>query len=176
MDNVIKKYFDKFRGKDTLPPEIRGKIEGRLFDDIDRLNVWRNNFKGLQFVHKKTGIILKGALDDLLITNGNSHIPIDFKTRGFPLKDDTQEHYQNQMNIYAFLLEKNGMKTSDFAYLIFYHPVDSRGNGSFMFDVDVVKVETSKDDGKSLFLNAIKTLQGKEPECNPNCQWCNWNR
>ncbi len=176
MDLVLKEYFDTFRGNGHLPPEIDGKIRGHLFDDIEKLSVWRNNFKGLEFIHESTGTILRGALDELLVTDDGKHIPIDFKTRGFPLKEDTHEHYQDQMNLYCFLLEKNGMKTADFAYLLFYHPAESQGNGRFMFNVDIVRVETSKEDGERLFLDAIETLQGNEPECSETCEWCNWNR
>ena len=110
MDSILKKYFDTFRCKDCLPPELEGKLEGKLFGDIGKLDVWRNCFKGLEYFDGKSGIGLRGALDDLFVTGDGFHVPLDFKTRGYPLKEDTHEHYQDQMNIYSFLLEENGMK------------------------------------------------------------------
>ncbi|GAH40896.1 unnamed protein product, partial [marine sediment metagenome] len=31
MDLVIKKYFDKYRLNNELPPEVQGKVTGKLF-------------------------------------------------------------------------------------------------------------------------------------------------
>jgi xanthosine utilization system XapX-like protein len=47
-------------------------------------------------------------------------IVLDYKTRGFPLKEDTAAHYQDQLDIYNFLLRKNGYRTEDYGYLLFY--------------------------------------------------------
>ena len=176
MDLVLKKYFDGFRIKGTLPPDISSELKGHLFDDMEKLDVWRNNFKGLRFVDEETGIVLMGALDDLFVTEDGFHVPLDFKTRGFPLKEDTASYYQNQMNVYAFLLEKNGMKTGDFACLVFYHPTEVKGDGVFKFGSDVVKVDVVKEDGEKLFREAIRHINGKEPKANPDCPWCNWNK
>lgn len=176
MDLVLKRYFDKYRCKDCLPPDIEGKLNGHLFNGTEKLRVWRNNFKGLEYTDKRSGIKLRGALDDLFVTEDGFYIPIDFKTRGFPLKKDTAEHYQHQMNIYCFLLDKNGMKTGDFACLFFYYPTKARSNGVFKFECDVVKLKTSKKDGEKLFKDAIEVLQKPEPKANENCAWCNWNR
>ena len=176
MDLVLKKYFDGFRFRGRLPPDIDGKLRGHLFDDMERLGVWRNNFKGLQYADKKTGIILKGALDDLFVTEDGFHIPLDFKTRGFPLKEDTCNHYQHQMDVYSFLLDKNGMKAGNFACLVFYYPTGTEGDGKFKFKCEVVRVETNKKDGEKLFREAIKILQEPEPEADSECLWCNWNK
>jgi len=176
MDLVLKKHFDEFRRKGCLPPDIDGKLKGHLFDDMERLEVWRNNFKGLQYVDEMSGILLKGALDDLFVTEDDFHIPLDFKTRGFPLKEDTCDHYQHQMDVYCFLLDKNEVKTGNFACLIFYYPAEAEGNGKFKFECEVVRLETDKADGEKLFKGAIKVLQEPEPEGDSECQWCNWNK
>jgi len=175
MDLVLKKYFDNFRYRNCLPPEI-GEIKGSLFNDMEKLKVWRNNFKGLEYFDKRTGVVLRGALDDLFVAADGSHVPIDFKTRGFPLKEDTTENYQHQMDIYCLLLEKNGIKAGDFAFLIFFYPIEAEGDGKFKFQCDVVKLKTSKQKGENLFREAIKVLKGKKPKTNPDCPWCNWNK
>lgn len=173
MDRVIKRYFDNCRKKGIFP-DI--EIKGKLFDDMEKLNLWRNNWKGLTYEDEKSGIILKGAIDDLIVTENNKFVPVDFKTRGFPLKENTSEYYQHQMDLYCFLLEKNGMETPGYAYLVFYHPVLCRGNGMVFFEVDVVMMETDKDRGKKIFEDAVELLlQGYEPEPNPDCEWCRWN-
>ena len=175
MDLVLKRHFDAYRGK-GLPPDIKGKLKGRLFEDMDKLRVWRNNFKGLDHEDKASGAILKGALDDLFVTEDGLHVPLDFKTRGFPLKENTHEHYQHQMDIYCFLLERNGLRTGDFACLLFYYPLAAEGIGMFRFECDIVRIKTDKKDGERLFLDAVKVLDGEEPASSGECAWCGWNK
>ena len=40
MDTVIKSYFDTYRLKNELPPEIKDRVKGKLVSDIGRLNKW----------------------------------------------------------------------------------------------------------------------------------------
>jgi len=176
MDSILKKYFDGFRCNGCLPPELEDKLKGHLFDDMEKLNIWRNNFKGLQYIDEKSGIGLRGALDDLFVTDDKLFVPLDFKTRGFPLKEDTHEHYQHQMDIYCFLLDVNGNKTGNFACLLFYHPIMVEDDGRVKFKSDFVKVKTSKENGEKMFMNAIEVILGEEPECKEGCPFCNWNK
>lgn len=176
MDLILKKHFDECRCNNCLPVEIEGKLNGHLFDDLEKLKIWKNNLKGLEYIDEESGIKLRGALDDLFVTDDGFHIPIDFKTRGFPLKDDTAGFYQHQMDIYCFLLEKNGMKAGSFACLLFYYPTHAEGNGRFKFSVEIVKLKTNMHEGERLFKEAIKFLKEPEPEADENCPWCNWNR
>ena len=123
MDNILKTHFDKFREKGKLPPELCDNHDCKdmkLFDDKELLKIWRNNFKGIGWKDIE-GNVLFGAIDDLLI-NGKKLITMDYKTRGFPLKEDTAEFYQDQLDIYNFLFRKNGYETEDYAFLIFYYP------------------------------------------------------
>jgi len=176
MDKVLKEHFDKHRKSGKPPEELDGKFKGHLYQDLKKLDIWRNNFKGLQYPDPKTGIILRGALDDLFVTNDGKYAPLDFKTRGYPRKDDTHEHYQHQMDIYSFLLEKNGMKPADFAILIFYHPLCVGRHCHVEFDPDPIKVPVSRERGEKIFQDAIKCMKGKEPKPSKDCGWCGWER
>ena len=174
MDSVLKKYFDDCRARGVMPSEIKGKLKGKLFDDADKLAEWRNNRHGLRFTDKKSGIELMGAVDDMFVAEDGCFIPIDFKTRGWPIKEDTHEHYQHQMDIYAFLLEKNGVKTGGFACLLFYHPTKAEDGCRFQFKSEFVKVDTNTKRAAKLFRDAIKLLQGPEPKAHEECEWCSW--
>ena len=76
-----------------------------LFNNHALLAIWRSNFKGIQWVDKK-GNIFRGAVDNIL-KKGKKLIVLDYKTRGYPLKDDTADHYKDQLDIYNLLLRKN---------------------------------------------------------------------
>ena len=177
MDGILKTHFDRFMAKGTLPPELKENKECKgmkLFDDADLLKEWRNNFKGISYTDKE-GNILHGAVDNLLV-KGNKIIVLDYKTRGFPLKEDTAEHYQNQLNIYNFLLRKNGYETEDFAFLLFYYPKEVKETGEVIFDTKLVKMKIDISEAEKMWKHAIKLLNGpcpkKHNEEEEICKWC----
>ncbi len=186
MDRILKKHFDAHRRDSALPRELAGLrtikgIEGSLFSDMEKLKDWRNNFRGLRYTDPETGATLMGALDDLFVTKKDRYAPLDFKTRGYPLKEDTHTHYQDQMDIYSFLLEKNSLPPADFAILVFYYPdrinehSENRENRDVTFDSEVKVIPTSPSSAKDLFHRAVKTLQSPAPpEPSKDCEFCRW--
>lgn len=171
MDMILKAHFDSFMEKGQLPPELKDLKDVKLFNDKDLLKTWRSNLKGIQWKDEK-GNILRGAVDNLLI-KGKNLIVLDYKTRGFPLKDDTAAHYNDQMNIYNFLLRKNNYETEDYAYLLFYYPKHIAEGGNVCFHNELIKIKTSVKDAEKLFKGALECLEGKEPEAK-ECEFCRW--
>jgi len=172
MDKILKEHFDHFMGKGKLPPELQ-EIKGvKLFDDKELLKIWRSNFKGIQWNDKK-GNLFRGAVDNILV-KGKKLIVLDYKTRGFPLKEDTHEHYQDQMDIYNLLLRKNGYSTEDYTYLIFYHPHKVFDDGHVCFNTDIIKIKNDIKNAEKIFKNAVKILEKEMPEPNEECRYCKW--
>lgn len=176
MDKILKEHFDSYMQKGELPPEIaeHGIANGyRLFADKKQLDIWRSNFKGIQYTDHTSGVVLRGAVDNLL-TKGKKLVILDYKTRGFPLKEDTHEHYQTQMDLYTYLLRQNGHATEDYAYLLFYHPDRVLPTGEVIFHTTLKKMTTDPKRGEKVFKDAIKCLEGDEPASNGNCDYCKW--
>lgn len=175
MDGVIKTYFDKFRGtKEGLPPELRGKVEGKLFDDQAVLNNWRVRTGGLRYFDKKLNTKLIGLLDDCLAL-GKTLVPLDYKTRGYAPKEDSSGFYQHQLDIYEWLLRENGYKTGGFGFLVYYHPLEVRQDGVVQFEVTPKRMATSPENARTLFESAAKLLQGaKAPQAHTACKFCSW--
>jgi len=173
MDSILKKHFDRFMEKGKLPPELCDNSECKnlkLFDDKNLLEEWRNSRKGLWF-EDKDGNILHGGIDNLMINKlNNKIIVLDYKTRGFPLKDDTHEHYQDQLDIYAFLLTELGHKVENFAYLLFYHPKEVLETGEVIFNTDLKKIKINIKNAETTFEKAIKFLNADCPT--KHCEWC----
>ena len=165
MDKILKVHFDSFRDKGGLPPEIKELKNCKLFDDKEKLDIWRSNFKGIQYT--KGDIMLRGAVDNILVKGGKL-IVLDYKTRGYPLKDDTHEHYQTQMDLYNFLLRKNGYSVENYSYLLFYYPNKVNKSGEVIFDTKLIKIKVG--DGGKVFKKAIRLLKGDIPE--EKCEWC----
>lgn len=172
MDKILKEHFDYFRKEGKLPPELE-KVKGiKLFDDEELLKVWQNNRKGIQWSDKK-GNILRGAVD-ILLQKGKKLIVLDFKTRGFPVKEDTHLHYRDQLDIYNFLLQKNGYQTENYSYLLFYHPQQANPNGEVIFHKHLVKMEVSIKNAENVFKGALKVLEVEMPKASEECGFCKW--
>jgi len=171
MDRILKAHFNKFRDKGELPPELCNNgdcINLKLFDDVELLKVWQNNRKGILWTDKE-GNILRGAVDNIM-TFGKKLIVLDYKTRGFELKEDTHEHYQNQLDVYNFLLRKNGFSTEDFAFLLFYVPKEVMSTGEVIFDTTLKKMKIDVENAEKLWQKALKLLNGECPS--QGCVWC----
>ncbi len=172
MDRILKVHFDSFRDKGLLPPELQQLEDVKLFDNAELLEVWRDNRKGIQWTDNG-GNVLRGAVDNILEKDGRL-IVLDYKTRGFPVKEDTHKHYQDQLDIYNFLLRKNGFETEDYAYLMFYHPKEVEKDGSVIFNTDLIKVNVSIENAEKLFRGAIEILKESIPDCGKECEFCEW--
>jgi hypothetical protein len=173
MDKILKEHFDRFMKKQQLPPELKGlNGEVKLFDNEELLKVWRSNFKGIQWTDKN-GNVFRGAVDNIL-QKGKKLIVLDYKTRGFPLKEDTHEHYQDQLDIYNFLLRKNGYDTEEYAYLLFYHPTGVHESGAVDFQADLVKMAISVKNAEKIFKEALAVLESTMPKPGEECGFCEW--
>ncbi|MBX4196581.1 PD-(D/E)XK nuclease family protein [Candidatus Pacearchaeota archaeon] len=171
MDGILKVHFDKFRDKRLLPPEIKDHHHTKdlkLFDNEELLKIWRNNLRGIRWEDKE-GNVLFGAVDNILV-NGKKLIVLDYKTRGFALKDDTADHYQNQLDIYNFLLKKNGYETEDYAFLLFYIPKQVMETGEFVFETVLARRKVNVKNAESLYKQALNILKGACPK--ESCDWC----
>ena len=173
MDRVLKVHFDKFRDRGELPPEIKDHHHTKglkLFDNKELLTLWRNNKKGIQWLDKDKNILM-GAVDNIL-TKGKKLIVLDYKTKGAPLKDETEagNSYQNQLDFYNFLLRKNNYETEDYAFLLFYYPKEVLETGEVIFDSLLARREVNIKNAEKIFENAIKLLNGDCPD--KSCVWC----
>ena len=180
MDGVLKKYYGKYIGIGELPPELveSGFLPDtvRMFSDIEKLRHWQNNFKGIQWIDEE-GNLFRGAVDSLLRDRENGKIIVlDFKTRGYPLKEDSHTYYQNQMDIYNLLLRKKGYETEDYSLLVFYHPLTVHEEGEVRFKADVVKLKVDVKSAEEIFKEAVEVLKGEMPEASEECGFCNWER
>src|SRR3989344_5131350 len=173
MDRILKEHFDRFMEKGELPPELceNGDCDGlKLFDNKELLKDWRNNFRGVRWTDEE-GNIFFGAIDNILVKK-EKLIVLDYKTKGFPIKDidEASNYYQNQLNIYNLLLRKNNYETEDYAFLLFYVPKEVTETGEVIFDTELVKREINVNNAEQIFSKALEILNEECPE--KGCEWC----
>lgn len=167
FDGVIKKYFDLYRQKGTLPPMVEGKIQGKL----------ENPFQEIYFYSDSDKYGLKGKLDECLVTTQGTFTPVDHKTSSSDprTKNGILAAYQAQLDMYAFLLEANKKRSTGIGHLIYFYPdlSDELHNGFPM----VVHVETLQTDplrAEEKYKQAIAVLKGSMPNSSPECPFCTW--
>ncbi|MDP1629389.1 MAG: PD-(D/E)XK nuclease family protein [bacterium] len=176
MDETFKNYFDEYRQKGGLPPEIAGKIDARLFDDMEKLEIWRNvNFGrgGFKAEFPEYDILVSGAIDELLVAPDGKYIPLDFKTRGYPTKKDTHEHYRHQLDFYALLFEKNDLPPAKAGYLLFFWPEKYADNRA-EFKTELVEMEISPERAYKILKQVRDIIDGLQPSAHQNCEYCNY--
>lgn len=177
MDGLIKKYFDKYRALGKLPPELEGKVEAELFLDQELLNQWRNWRSALAFEDPESRAVLSGMLDDLGVAGTGKDklfVPLDYKTRGYDVKEGGEDYYRNQLNCYGLLLRENGMKPAGYSYLIYYIPKEISEGGMTRFDVVPKRVDINPDVALKVVRDAAALLAGPMPRAHTDCAYCVW--
>jgi hypothetical protein len=180
MDRILKKHFDNFMQRKELPPELAKNEECKnlsLFDDKTLLNEWRDAKRGL-WIEDEEGNILHGAVDNILVNKENNKlIVLDYKTRGYALKEDTHKYYQNQLDIYNFLLREIGYETENYAFLLFYVPKEVLETGEIIFDTTLKKIPINIENAEQIWRKALELLNGPCPKKHEEtdeerCAWC----
>lgn len=168
IDLVLKAYFNEYRIKGEIPLLIKGKIEGKLA----KVPL---NYK---FIDWENEIQITGKLDDCIELKEGIYVPLDHKTRSSQPKNIkySYNYYKVQMDTYALLLVKNGLKIENIAYIIYYSPLRGELHKGFPFEVSVHKLKTDPDAAYRLFIKAKKCIEGPLPEPNPQCEFCRWSK
>lgn len=206
MDLVLKEHYDGFRGSDTLPPGIEEKVEARLMDgDVPRVMVysrklrkregpiariehWRD-MQGVVFFDDD-GNSVRGGLDDVLELPDGSFAVLDYKTRGFPVKENSHIYYVLQMSCYRAGLEqlaerekrKAGLSKLPFevydkALLTFYSPDHFEDTGKLIQRTEPVWVDTDVKEARRVFGHAVRLLgKGTLPTPRKGCNTCDYRK
>jgi len=174
MDEKLKNRYDGFRKKGELPPEI-ADYKGKLFEDLDVLNEWRNNKKSLQYINEKDGYVLAGKLDEVFVSDKGEMIVADYKSSGDEPKPDKQKYYRLQLHAYTFMIKEKGYKVGDEAYLIHYFTKDRTDPSMNMeFDCHLDRVEIDLDYFEKKLREMAEFLDKDFPGADNICKKCLW--
>ena len=80
VDALLKKEFDLLRASKKAHPLMKKYGIDAVPIYHDKLNEWRENFKGVQYHHKPTNLIITGAIDDLRQNSAGEYIVVDYKS------------------------------------------------------------------------------------------------
>ena len=190
MDSILKNRFDKYRADQTFPPEML-QLENmgiKPFEDLEKLNEWRQHTSALQVTDEKVGYTLQGKIDDVLVESDGRLIPADYKSSGNAPAEDKQKYYTDQLAAYGLMFHKAGHLVSDRAYLLHYftnkvsktsalrerHFVKDKSDGAIdvTFDshLDLVKIDLAAIEQK--LADIVKLLNGPYPGNSADCDKC----
>ncbi|TSC75142.1 MAG: Uncharacterized protein G01um101433_940 [Parcubacteria group bacterium Gr01-1014_33] len=181
VDHLLKKEFDLHRARaEPHPLMARYGINAVPFAHAD-LKKWRENFVGVQYLHKPTHFIITGAVDDIWINPAGELIVVDYKatstTRKITLDDEYRQGYKRQMEIYQWLLRRNGFKIADTGYFVYVNgKTDCAAfDGKLEFDVEILPYAGNDAWVEKAILGAHICLgSDKIPDSAKNCRYCGY--
>ena len=123
VDHLLKNEMDHYRSNQTIPPIFQNYGLNLVPFQHPKLDEWRKNFEGVRHIHIPTNFEIYGALDDLMVDKkGQVHV-VDYKATSKKedpsLENSWGNSYKRQIEIYQWLLRKNGLPISDTAFFIY---------------------------------------------------------
>ena len=184
VDNLCKNEFDHYRAKsEPHPLFLEHGIDAVPFAH-EKMNEWRENYRGIRYIDETAGFNFGGAVDDVWQKPSGELIIVDVKAtskKDFDWEDtyskwEYAKGYQRQLEMYQWLFKKNGFEVAPEAYLVYYNGKKNEPmfNQRLEFDLHLVKLECNCDWVEDAILAALKTLQGEMPKSAINCPHCNY--
>ena len=188
VDLLFKKEFDSFRRR-KLPHPImeENKIEAVPFVH-EELDNWRNPFEGVQYHDEKLNFLVFGGLDDVWQDKKGRLVVVDYKAtaRDEPLTElypegSYHDSYRRQMDVYGWLLEKNGFKVAPTAYFLYATAEKSKKKfgGRLSFQSNLIPYKIKTDWIQESLESAKACLDAELPGYRQkSCDWCDyvWQR
>lgn len=180
VDKLLKKEFDIHRAKKQAHPLVTHYGIDAVPVEHKDLDIWRENFKGIQYLHEPTNLIITGAIDDLWQNSKGEYIVVDYKSTAkgeviTELNKDWQDGYKRQMEVYQWLLRQNGYKVSNTGYFVYCNGQTDREvfDGKLEFDVTLIPYKSNDSWVEKALLDAHKCLNGdKIPTAASGCDYC----
>jgi RecB family exonuclease len=110
----------------------------------EKLDEWRENFKGIRYLHEPTNLLITGAVDDIWVTPTGELIIVDYKATakriGPSTEEDLYDSYKRQMEIYQWLFRKNDFTVSPIGYFVYVNgKADAKAfDGKLEFDIVLI--------------------------------------
>lgn len=180
VDSLLKNEFDVHRAAGTPHPLQAEYGIDAVPARHDAIDDWRQNFKGVQYLHEPTNLLVFGAIDDLWIDSAGNYLVVDYKATAkkepvTSIDSPWQAGYKRQMEIYQWLLRRNGLPVSNTGYFVYCtgRPEAPAFDARIDFDVHLIAYEG--DDGwvEESVVAAHRCLNADNiPAANPDCDYC----
>lgn len=182
VDALLKKEFDLQRKRGEAHPLMKKYGVEAIPVLHEKLDEWRNNFKGVQVLHKPTNFLVFGAIDDLWQSSKGEYIVVDYKSTSkneeiIALDKDWQDAYKRQMEIYQWLLRQNALSVSNIGYFIYCNGKTdmSKFDGKLEFDITLISYEGNDNWVEKTIQEAYRCLNNDNiPDADEDCDFCSY--
>lgn len=182
VDALLKKEFDIHRADGSAHPLMEQYGIDAVPFQHDHMNIWRENFKGIEYKHSETNFTVSGAVDDVWINPQGELIIVDYKSTSKDekieeLNKDWHEGYKRQMEVYQWLFRKNGFKVSDTGYFVYANAGKDKKAFDGVLEFEVTLVSHKGDDSwvEKTLLDIKKCLESEDlPKSSPECDYCSY--
>jgi len=182
VDFLLKQEFDIYRANGNKHPLIEKygvDAQPMPHDDLDK---WRHNFTGIQHLHAKTNLLIYGAIDDLWQNSGGEYIVVDYKATSkdgeiTSLDKDWQIGYKRQMEIYQWLLRRNGYSVSSTGYFVYCNGKKDAKAFDAKLEFDIRLIPYTGDDSwiDKTICDLHDCLNSSQiPEAGDACDYCSY--
>lgn len=179
VDALLKKEFDTYRAKgEPHPLMVAAGIDAIPYQHPD-LNTWRENFKGVQHHHAATNLLITGAVDDVWVDPRGELIVVDYKAtstaKPITLDDEWKQGYKRQMEVYQWLLRRNGFTVSDTGYFVYVNARKDRAGFDARLDCTLQVIPyTGNDAWVEPCIRAAHAclVSASAPGVPEDCEWC----
>lgn len=180
VDALLKKEFDIHRvGRSAHPLMETYGVDAVPFAHPD-LDVWRENFKGVEYLHPETGFTVSGAVDDIWVNPKGELIVVDYKSTSKDQKIEALDEpwhdgYKRQMEIYQWLLRERGFCVSDTGYFVYANASKDRKafDGVLEFEVTLIAHKGNASWVEPALLDIKACLDSETiPPAARDCDYC----
>lgn len=178
VDELLKREFDEYRAKGKPHPIMtKYGVEAVPLKD-PRMDIWRDNRKGVRVPYKKT-LEVFGAVDDVWVHDDGTLIVVDYKATGVDkpatLDDEWKANYKRQMEVYQWLLRGIGERVAPLGYFLYASAQKSHSafEAVLKFTMTLLPYEGNDDWVEPAIDAAIECLHADAPPPSTNgCEWC----
>ena len=182
VDELLKREFDIHRAKGKAHPLMKAyKIDAVPFHD-PRMEEWRDALRrGIQYHHKPTSLIFRGAVDDIWKCSDGSLAVVDYKATS--KKDEVtiegywQKGYKRQVEIYQWLLRGIGENVCPTAYFVYVNGRSDAAafDGKLEFDVKIIPHNGDDSWVEPIVMKLAQCLRSDiVPEPAERCEYCRY--
>ncbi|MCP6720290.1 MAG: PD-(D/E)XK nuclease family protein [Patescibacteria group bacterium] len=178
VDTLLKKEFDIHRTRGSRHPLMEAYEVDAVPFIHEKMNEWRDNFKGVQHYHRPTNLVITGALDDIWINKEGELMVVDYKATStkneVTLNARHHEAFKRQLEIYQWLLRQNDFKVSDMGYFVYANGDKDKEafDGKLEFNVKIIPYKGSDSWVEGKVIEAHKCMMGEIPASSPTCPYC----
>lgn len=181
VDALLKKEFDVHRTNKSPHPLMNAYGVDAVPFEHPQMDAWRDALKrGVEYRHQETNLLISGAVDDIWVRPNGELIVVDYKATSkdgkiTELNEEWHRGYKRQLEIYQWLLRKNGFNVSSTSYWVYANARTDKEAFDAQLEFEITLVPYQGDDSWiEAVLREIKVCLDSDelPKASPECDYC----